>query len=197
MNEIDPRHQLPDLFLIDGASNDQTASAMLCVIFSCAMCFPGVEYVLSLLSSFQIPNSFQSRQVEFYFVSNWLCEQSSCQICVSSCCILQCKEDWALTRYRNLLCNILYAMHFRLCKPSLKFTMCIHKFAPLSNNQSVKAAINGIEDEGFWKAIYCLLAVVSPILNADCCCNLNVLSMNRIYYLVIQCNMLFYVCKNS
>ncbi len=50
-------------------------------------------------------------------------------------------------------------------------------FAFLSKNGQVAAAVNNIEDEVFWKAIYCLLCAVFPALKALRYCNSNAPAM--------------------
>ncbi len=49
-------------------------------------------------------------------------------------------------------------------KPSLKETIHNPYFANLSQNDCVEAIIKDIEDEVFWKVIYCLLCAVFPTL---------------------------------
>ncbi len=53
-------------------------------------------------------------------------------------------------------------------------------------NDHVAAAVNDIEDEVFWKAIYCLLCAVFPALKALRYCNSNIPAMDKIYFLVKQ-----------
>ncbi len=60
-----------------------------------------------------------------------------------------------------------YAMHRSLwMKPALKATIHNPSFASLSKNDQVAGAINDIEEEVFWKAIYCLLHAVFSALKA-------------------------------
>ncbi len=51
MDEIDIEKKLTDCFLFDGASNVQTAGAIMCARYPRAMCFHGGEHVLSLFFS--------------------------------------------------------------------------------------------------------------------------------------------------
>ncbi len=51
VDEIDVEKKLTDCFLFDGSSNVQTAGAILCATYPCAMCFHGGEHVLSLFFS--------------------------------------------------------------------------------------------------------------------------------------------------
>ncbi len=53
-------------------------------------------------------------------------------------------------------------------------------------NDCVSAAVNDIEDGGFWKAIYCLLHTVFPSLKAVKYCDFNIAAMDKIYYLMKQ-----------
>ncbi len=60
-----------------------------------------------------------------------------------------------------------YAIHRALFqKPALKATIPNPSFGSLSKNDCVAAAFNDIEDEVFWKAIYCLLHAVVPALKS-------------------------------
>ncbi len=47
-DEIDINRKLTECLFCDGASNVQTAGAILCATYPCAMCFHGGEHVLSL-----------------------------------------------------------------------------------------------------------------------------------------------------
>lgn len=69
-------------------------------------------------------------------------------------------------------------------KPALKATIHNPSFSSLSKNDRVAAAINDIEDEVFWKAIYCLLRAVFPALKALRYCDSNIPAMDKIYFLV-------------
>ncbi len=71
-------------------------------------------------------------------------------------------------------------------KPALKATIHNPSFASLSKNDQVAAAIQDIEDEVFWKAIYCLLHAVFPALKALQYCDSNISAMDKIYFLVKQ-----------
>ncbi len=51
VDEIDTESKLTDCFFFDGASNVQTAGAILCARYPRAMCFHGGEHVLSLFFS--------------------------------------------------------------------------------------------------------------------------------------------------
>ena len=51
VDEIDVDKKLTDCFFFDGASNVQTAGAILCATYPRAMCFHGGEHVLSLFFS--------------------------------------------------------------------------------------------------------------------------------------------------
>lgn len=69
-------------------------------------------------------------------------------------------------------------------KPALKATIHNPSFSSLSKNDRVAAAITDIEDEVFWKAIYCLLWAVFPALKALRYCDSNIPAMDKIYFLV-------------
>ena len=69
-------------------------------------------------------------------------------------------------------------------KPALKATIHNPSFSSLSKNDRVAAAITDIEDEVFWKAIYCLLRAVFPALKALRYCDSNIPAMDKIYFLV-------------
>ncbi len=71
-------------------------------------------------------------------------------------------------------------------KPPLKATIHNPSFASLSKNDRVAAAIVDIEDEVFWKAIYCLLCAIFPALKALQYCDSNIPAMDKIYFLVKQ-----------
>ncbi len=71
-------------------------------------------------------------------------------------------------------------------KPALKATIHNPSFASLSKNDCMAAAIVDIEDEVFWKAIYCLLFAVFPALNALRYCDSNIPAMDKIYFLAKQ-----------
>ena len=71
-------------------------------------------------------------------------------------------------------------------KPSLKATIHNPSFAGLSKNDRVAACIQDIEDEVFWKAIYCLLRAVFPALKALWYCESNIPGIDKIYFLVKQ-----------
>ena len=51
VDQIDTEAKLTDCFFFDGASNVQTAGAILCARYPRAMCFHGGEHVLSLFFS--------------------------------------------------------------------------------------------------------------------------------------------------
>ncbi len=71
-------------------------------------------------------------------------------------------------------------------KPALKATIHNPSFSSLSKNDRVAAAIANIEDEVFWKAIYCLLQAVFPALKALRYCDSDIPAMDKIYFLVKQ-----------
>ena len=71
-------------------------------------------------------------------------------------------------------------------KPALKATIHNPSFSSLSKNDCVAAAIADIEDDVFWKAIYCLLRAVFPALKALRYCDSNIPAMDKIYFLVKQ-----------
>ncbi len=69
-------------------------------------------------------------------------------------------------------------------KPALKATIHNPSFASLSKNDQVAGAINGIEEEVFWKALYFPLCAVFPSLKALQYCDSNSPVMDKIYFLV-------------
>ncbi len=68
-------------------------------------------------------------------------------------------------------------------KPALKTTIHNPSFVSLSKNDCLAAAIV-IEDEVFWKAIYCLLPAVFPALKTLRYCDSNIPVIDKIYFLV-------------
>ncbi len=69
-------------------------------------------------------------------------------------------------------------------KPALKATIHSPMFSNLSKNDRVAAAVRDVEDDVFWKAIYCLLRAVFPALKALRYCDSNIPAMDKIYFLV-------------
>ena len=66
VDEIDVDAKLTDCFFFDGASNVQTAGAILCAWYPRAMCFHGGEHVLSLFfSDLSKINSIQVSSIFF------------------------------------------------------------------------------------------------------------------------------------
>ncbi len=57
---------------------------------------------------------------------------------------------------------------------------------PPFKNDHVTAAVNDIEDEVLWKAVYCLLCAVFPTLKALRYYNSNIPTMDKIFFLVKQ-----------
>ncbi len=75
-----------------------------------------------------------------------------------------------------------YAMHRVLRqKPALKATIHNTSFSSLSKNDCVAAAVNDIEDEVFWKEIYCLLLSIFSALKALRYCDSNIPAMDKIF----------------
>ncbi len=80
-----------------------------------------------------------------------------------------------------------YAMHRALwMKPVLKATIHNPSFVSPSKIDRVAGAINDIEDEVIWKAIYFLLCAVFPALKVLRYCDSNIPAMDKIYFLVKQ-----------
>lgn len=78
-----------------------------------------------------------------------------------------------------------YAMHRLLrLKRALKATIHGAAFESVAKNARVVLAVEDIENEVFWKSIFCLLRSVFPALKALRYCDSNVPSMDKIYYLV-------------
>ncbi len=77
-----------------------------------------------------------------------------------------------------------YAMHCLLRqKRALKATIHSPAFSSVAHNSRVALSIQDIEDEKFWKAIYCLLRAVFPALKALRYCDANFPAMDKIFYL--------------
>ncbi len=67
MDQIDTEAKLTDCFFFDGALNVQTAGAILCARYPCAMCFHEGEHVLSLF--FSDLSKIKPIQVSYIFIS--------------------------------------------------------------------------------------------------------------------------------
>ena len=65
----------------------------------------------------------------------------------------------------------------------MKATIHGASFSSVTMNSKVTLAVQDIEDEVFWKAIYVLLWAVYPALKALRFCNSNIPAMDKIYYL--------------
>ncbi len=78
-----------------------------------------------------------------------------------------------------------YAMHRLLrLKRALKATIHGAAFESVAKNARVVLAVEDIEDEVFWKSIFCLLRAVFPALKALRYCDSNVPAMDKIFFLV-------------
>ncbi len=81
-----------------------------------------------------------------------------------------------------------------LYAPTFTPKMCIESynslfnFSSVAHNSRVALSIQDIEEEKFWKAIYCLLRAVSLALKALCYCDTNYPAMDKIHYLVHRAN---------
>ena len=107
------------------------------------------------------------------------------QFIAQSCAFNEGKKIGLLRGAGTRFATWFYAMHRALrMKPSLKATIHNPSFASLSKYDRVAACIQDIEDEVFWKAIYCLLRAVFPALKALRYCNSNIPAMDKIYFLV-------------
>ncbi len=56
------------------------------------------------------------------------------------------------------------------------------KFTHFTKNGHVEEGTKDIENDMFWKAIYCLLHSVFPALKVLCNCDYNVLLMDKIFF---------------
>ncbi len=82
-----------------------------------------------------------------------------------------------------------YAIHQHLHqKRALKATIHSPAFSSVAHNSRVALSIQDIEDEKFWKAIYCLLRAVFPALKALCYCDANFPAMDKVFYLAYRAN---------
>ncbi len=78
-----------------------------------------------------------------------------------------------------------YAMHRLLrLKKALKATVHGTAFDSAAKNARVVLAVEDIEDDVFWRAIFCLLRAVFPALKALQFCDSNHPAMDKIYFLV-------------
>ncbi len=79
-----------------------------------------------------------------------------------------------------------YAMHRLLrLKKALKATVHGAAFDSVAKNAQVVLAVEDIEVDVFWRAIFCLLRVVLPALKALRFCDSNHPAMDMIYSLCI------------
>ncbi len=77
-----------------------------------------------------------------------------------------------------------YGLHHLLCqKKALVATIHSPYFATMAHNAKVALAVQDIESNQFWKAVYFLLRAVSPALRVLRYCDANKPAMNKIYYL--------------
>ncbi len=107
------------------------------------------------------------------------------QFIAQSCAFNDGKKIGLLRGAGTRFATWFYAMHRALrMKPVLKATIHNPSFASLSKNDRVAACIQDIEDEVFWKAIYCLLRAVFPALKALRYCDSDIPAMDKIYFLV-------------
>ncbi len=96
-------------------------------------------------------------------------------------------EDWLAEGSRYQVCTLvlLYAPPFTP-KRALKATIHSTAFSSVAHNSRVALSIQYIEDEIFWKAIYCLLR--APTLKALQYCHANYPAMDKIFYLIHRAN---------
>ncbi len=208
MDEIDLDAKLTDCFFFDVASNVQTAGAILCARYPRAMCFHGGEHVLSLFfSDLSKLKPIQVRSIFFavFFLFQYL---TFCSSLFSSAAdytmflgpvpVMEFMPSSLFKPLPSIMVKIgllhgagsrfatwFYAMHRALrMKPPFKATIHNPSFASLSKNDCVAAAIVDIEDEVFWKAIYCFLRAVFPALKALQYCDSNIPAMDKVYFLV-------------
>ncbi len=86
MDDIDIDIKLTDCHLFDGASNVQTAGAILCALYPHALCFHGGKHVLSLFLATS-PNSNPHRLVLYFlFIIFNFFFQHNFQLLVIKCC---------------------------------------------------------------------------------------------------------------
>ncbi len=71
---------------------------------------------------------------------------------------------------------------------ALKATIHSPDFSSVAHYSSVILSIQDIEDEKFWKAIYCLLRAVFPALNDLLYWYSKYPAMDKIYYLAHRAN---------
>ncbi len=78
-----------------------------------------------------------------------------------------------------------YALHWLLrLKRALKATIQGAAFKSVAKNARVVLTVEDIEDEVFWKSIFCSLKAVIPALKALRYCDSNVPAMDKIFFLV-------------
>ncbi len=73
-------------------------------------------------------------------------------------------------------------------KQELQATSHSPAFPSVAHNSRVALSIQNIEDEKFWKAIYCLLRAVFYALKALRYCDANFPAMDKIYYPASRAN---------
>ncbi len=77
-----------------------------------------------------------------------------------------------------------YAMMRLLClKQPLTATIHQQKFVHLNLNDSVRAAVQDINNDKFWKCIYFFLRAVFPALRLFCYCDKSKPAMDKIFFL--------------
>ncbi len=77
-----------------------------------------------------------------------------------------------------------------LSKEALLANVYSPYFATLDHIAKTALAIQDIESNQFWKAVYCLLRAVFPPLRAFRSCDVNKPAMDKIFIVVIRLRML-------
>ncbi len=71
-------------------------------------------------------------------------------------------------------------------KKAVKATLHSAAFESVAKNACVVLAVEDIEDEVFWKGIFCLLRAVFPALKALRYCDSNIPAIDKIFFLVTR-----------
>ncbi len=90
---------------------------------------------------------------------------SICTIYDTSISTEQWKKNRSFEKGEEMVCYIVlcYALHFET-EEALYSTACSPAFQTFAHNAWIASDMQDIENSQFWRAIYCLLRVVIPLL---------------------------------
>jgi hypothetical protein len=191
VKEYDPNGTLTDAFFFDGASNVQKGGAILVAKHPHSFCFHGGEHVLSLffasLSKIKPIKLLILKTCRLYNVFGSGAHHAIyAQFMAQSSMYSKGRPVGLLRGAGTRFASWFYAMHRALrLRQALLSTIHQQKFLELESvkKQSVRGAIQDIEDKKFWKCLYIILRCVFPALRALRFCDASRPVMDKIFFL--------------